>query len=135
MKSLVLVLLVACGGGSGDPNAPGGSGGSAAAGATPRDAVVDAWKAGGLQPSAFAPATVPVGPDCKAGTVNGVDALICAFPTPDAAKAAEAAAYAWVGAATGMVQIRGSLVIAAADRRKADPSGRTINQVMKLAPK
>ena len=133
MKRLVLVLLAACGGGSGDPNAPGSSGGAPAA--TPRDAVVDAWKAGGLQPSAFAPATVPVGPDCKAGTVNGVDALICAFPTPDAAKAAETAAYTWVGAATGMVQIRGSLVIAAADRRKADPSGRTINQVMKLAPK
>ena len=64
-----------------------------------------------------------------------VDTLICAFPTPDAAKAAEAAAYGWVGQATGMVQIRGALVVAAADRRKADPSGRTINQVMKLPPK
>lgn len=135
MRRAILILVAACGGGSGDPNAPGGSGSAAATGVTPRDAVVDAWKTGGLQPSAFAPATVPVGPDCKAGTVNGVDALVCAFPTPAAAKAAEAAAYTWVGAATGMVQIRGSLVIAAADRRKADPSGRTINQLMKLAPK
>lgn len=128
MKTFLLVAVVACGGGG----APGAGGGSAA---TPGDAVVEAWKAGGLLPSPFAPATVPVGPDCKAGTVNGVDALICAFPTPEAAKAAEAAAYTWVGAATGMVQIRGTTVIAAADRRKADPSGRTINQVMKLAPK
>jgi len=34
-----------------------------------------------------------------------------------------------------MVQSRNAVLVAAADRRKADPSGRTINQLMKLAPK
>jgi hypothetical protein len=61
--------------------------------------------------------------------------LICTFPTPTAAKAAEDAGLQWVGDATGMAQAHGVLLIAAADRQKADPNGRTINQLMKLAPK
>ncbi len=136
MKRLVVLLLAACGS-SGDPaNAtPGAPGVPGAVAAVPQEAVLTAWKTGGLQPSAFVAATVPIGTDCKSGTVNGVDVVICAFPTADAAKAAEPAGYAWVGDTTGMVLVRGSLVVAAADRRKADPSGRTINQVMKLAPK
>ena len=51
------------------------------------------------------------------------------------AKAAEDAGLVWVGETTGAAQARGTLLIAAADRRKSDPSGRTINQLMKLAPK
>jgi hypothetical protein len=129
MKQLVLALLAACGS-SGDPKAAPG-----AVAAAPQDAVLDAWKAGGLLPSAFTPSTVVPGADCKSGTVNGVDVAICTFPTAEAAKAGESPGYAWVGATTGMVQIRGALMIAAADKHKADPSGRTINQLMKLAPK
>ncbi|MBA3540755.1 MAG: hypothetical protein H0T79_14180 [Deltaproteobacteria bacterium] len=109
----------------------GGGGG----GGTSRDGLLEAWKTGGLAPSAFAAATTPVGKDCTSGTVNNVDVLVCAFATAEEAKQAEDAGLAWVGDTTGMSQARGALVIAAADRRKADPSGRTINKLMKLAPK
>jgi hypothetical protein len=34
-----------------------------------------------------------------------------------------------------MSQAKGAALIAAADRRKSDPSGRTINKLSKLAPK
>ena len=130
MKPLVLALaLVACGGKKDD--APGG--GSAAAG--PRDEVIAAWKAGNLEPSAFAPTPSPIAKDCAAGTVVGVDVLVCNLDDGADAKQAEAAGYAWVGATTGTVQVRGKLLIAAADRKKADVNGRTINALVKLAPK
>jgi hypothetical protein len=100
-----------------------------------RAAVVDAWKKGGLDPSALTPATVPVGKDCQSGTVGAIDVLVCVYPSDADAKAAEEPGLAWVGDTTGAAQARGTVLIAAADRRKSDPSGRTINQLMKLAPK
>jgi hypothetical protein len=101
----------------------------------PRDAVIAAWKQGGLEPSAFTPATVGFGADCQSGTVAGVDVVVCQYGAADEAKAAEEPALDWVGEATGVAQAAGRALIAAADRRKADPSGRTINQLVKLAPR
>jgi hypothetical protein len=80
-------------------------------------------------------ASVTFGTDCQSGTVGGVDVLLCVYPTPAEAKAAEDAGLGWVGAATGFSQAKGTVLIATADRRKTDPSGRTINQLSKLAPK
>ncbi|MDB4953570.1 MAG: putative lipoprotein [Myxococcales bacterium] len=108
-----------------------GKGGGAAAGGT--DAVVDAWKKGGLEPSAFTVATTNVGKDCKSGTVNKVDVLVCTYASADEAKKAQDAGLQWVGDTTGASQAKGSLLISVADRRKADPTGRTINQMFKLA--
>jgi len=51
----------------------------------------------------------------------------------DEAKTAEAKGLEWVGEATGMAQASGKVLVAASDRRKSDPSGRTINQLMKLS--
>lgn len=110
-------------------------GSDAPTGAAARDAAVAAWKAGSLQVSALTAATVPMGKDCQSGTVGAIDVVVCVYPTPAEAKAAEDAGLAWVGETTGAAQARGTLLIAAADRRKSDPSGRTINQLMKLAPK
>jgi hypothetical protein len=103
--------------------------------ASPRDKVIEAWKAGGLAPSSFTSAQVSVGQDCATGMVGGLDVLVCVFGTPTQAQGAEEAGYNWVGANTGSVQAKGSVLIAVADRKKADPSGKTINQMMKLAPK
>lgn len=100
-----------------------------------RSAVVDAWKKGGLSPSALTAATVDVGKDCQTGTVGAIDVLLCTYPTAADAKAAEPAGLTWVGDTTGAVQTSGSVLISISDRRKSDPSGRTINQLMKLAPK
>lgn len=120
-RALILVLIAACGKGAGGSGA--------------RDELLAAWKKAGLAPSAFTAAKdSPIGKDCSAGTVNSVDVVVCAFATPDEAKAAQDAGLQWVGDTTGISQAKGSLLIAAADRKKADPKGETINKLVKLAP-
>ena len=123
MRAFVVGMLVlaACGGSASDD---------------PRAALVARWKANGLETSALeaAPESV-VGTDCKTTHVHALEILLCSFKTPAEAKAAENAGYAWVGEATGAVRASTSVLVAVADRRKTDPSGKTINQLMKLAPK
>jgi hypothetical protein len=110
-----------------------GDGGAGAGGA--RDAVVNAWKAEKLTVSALAPAPVTFAKDCQSGTVEGVDVLLCNFLSPAEAKAAEDQGLTWVGSATGQSQAPGAARLVLVDRKKADPNGRTINRLMKLAPK
>ncbi|MBA3462655.1 MAG: hypothetical protein H0T46_22050 [Deltaproteobacteria bacterium] len=131
--ALLLVVLAACDKGDSANTSPFGEGAANAAG--PRDAIVEAWKKGGLTPSPLTPAQVAVGKDCQSGTVGAVDVLLCTYPTPADAKAAEDAGLGWVGDATGASQASGAVLVVVADRRKSDPSGRTINQMMKLAPR
>lgn len=134
MKQLWIVLALFVGAGcdkeEGKPGAAGASGGASAGG---RTGIVDAWKKAGLEVSALAPATVAFGKDCQSGTAGKVDVLVCEYASAAEATAAKEAALAWVGDTTGMTQASGKVLVAAADRRKADPSGRTINQMMKLA--
>jgi hypothetical protein len=117
---LLFVALIACDKAAETP-----------AGASGRDRIVEGWKKNGLTPSALTKAEVPVGKDCQSGTVGGIDVLLCVFPTEAEAKAAEEAGLAWVGDTTGAAQAKGAILVVAADRKKADPSGRTINQMMK----
>jgi len=118
-RAAIILVLAAC-----------GSGGNAS-----RDAVIAAWKSGGLAPPAFtAVKDSPVGKDCQAGTVNSVDVMVCTFATADEAKAAQDVGLKWVGDTTGISQAKGSVLIVAADRKKADPKGDTINKLVKLAP-
>ena len=124
MKIAILLLVAACGKGDGTT-----------AGSTPRDGVIDAWKKAGLAPSPFAAAaSSPVGNDCATGTVNNVDVLVCNFASPAEATAAVDAGLKWVGDTTGISVPKGSVLIVAADRKKADPTGATINMLTKLAP-
>ena len=122
MRTIAMITLLAACGKSGESGAPAG-----------RDAIVEAWKSAKLTPSSLAPATTAFAKDCQSGTVANVDVLLCTFPSPTEAKAAEAAGLTWVGAATGAARAHGSVLVVAADRRKADPNGRTINQLIKLA--
>lgn len=115
-----LVALAACGKG----DKPAG----------PRDAVIAAWKADKLTPPAMAPAKVAFGADCQSGTVESLDVLVCSFASPAEAKAAEDQGLSWIGSVTGASQAHGSALIVLADRKKADPNGRMINRLMKLAP-
>jgi hypothetical protein len=122
----VSVALVACG----DDKKTGGAGGT-----DPRTAVIDAWKAGGLTAGALEPAQAAgVGTDCKSTNVKALELLLCVYPSADAAKAAEEPGLAWVGSATGAVKSSGTVLVAVADRRKTEPSGKTINQLLKLTP-
>lgn len=128
--AIAIVLLAACGK-SDDKNMNAGPTGGGA-----RDAVVDAWKKGGLDISELKPVQVAAGKDCAAGTIGRLDVLVCSFASADEAKKAEDVGLQWVGdSPAGMSQAKGSLVIAVADRKKADPNGKTINQIFKLVPK
>jgi hypothetical protein len=102
--------------------------------ASARDKVLEAWKADKLAPSELTAAKVAVGKDCQSGTVEGIDVLVCNFASAAEAKAAEDAGLAWVGPTTGASQAHGAALVVLADRKKADPNGRTINRLMKLAP-
>lgn len=138
MRGLGIALLLMLGCSKDDKPADdksGSAGGETVASNPARDAMIDAWKKAGLSPSAMTPASVPVGKDCQSGTVNKVDVLVCVYGSPADAKAAEKPALDWVGGTTGAAWASGAVLVAAADRHKADPSGRTINQLMKLAPK
>jgi hypothetical protein len=104
-------------------------------GPSSRDGVIAAWKKGGLQPSAFTTAKTDVGKDCASGTVNKLDVLVCVYPSEKDAKAAEDAGLEWVGDTTGASRAQGETLIVVADRHKADPSGRTINQIVTLPAK
>lgn len=136
----LIVVALGCGGGKDD----GGGTTSdkptdkpadqAAAPASPAiDAVVAAWKKGGLSPSAMAPIKA-FGKTCQGGSVKDVDVVICEHGGQSTT--AEKAGLDWVGEApSGSAWTSGAVVIAAADRKKADKDGKTINQLMKLAPK
>lgn len=101
-------------------------------GASSRDGVVAAWKKGGLEPSPLTAAKTDIGKDCVSGTVNKVDVLVCTFGNAKDAKDAEDKGLEWVGDNTGAAKAQGEMLIVVADRRKADPSGRTINQLLTL---
>lgn len=123
--ALVVALAAAAACGKGGDSKPAG----------PRDAILAAWKAEKLEPTGLAAASVAFAKDCVSGAVSGVDVLLCNFPTPADAKAAEDQGLTWIGAVTGSAQAHGAALIVAADRKKSDPNGRVINKLMKLAPK
>jgi hypothetical protein len=134
----VLVLFAAACGGKDDS----AGGGDTTAKPTEKPAVseakqslVDAWKKAGLTPGELAPAEKGFGKDCNSTTVNKVEVVVCEFGNADEAKKAEAPGLEWVGTTTGAAWSAGPLVIAVADRKKADAGGKTINQLMKSTPK
>lgn len=98
-----------------------------------RGAIVEAWKTAGL--TATLAAGAGFGKDCSTGTVDKIDVVICEYGSADEAKKAEQPGLDWVGTTTGAAWASGSLVIAVADRKKSDPHGKTINQLMKSSPK
>jgi hypothetical protein len=124
MKKLVLIAIVAA------------ACSKANKGPTSRDGVIAAWKKGGLEPSAFTAVQQPdLGKDCASGTVNKLDVLVCTYATPELAKAAEDAGLKWVGDTTGASRAQGETLIVVADHKKADPNGKTINQIVTLPAK
>src|SRR5688500_3674734 len=98
------------------------------------DAVVDAWKKSGLD-SAFE--LVPLdgaplgGGKCKVGVVAGLDVTLCEYQDAAAAAQARPAGLARIGEATGSALVSGPLMLVVADRKKADPTGKTIDKLTK----
>jgi hypothetical protein len=101
-------------------------------GATSRDGVVAAWKKGGLETTELKAAKTDVGTDCASGTVSKLDVLVCTFKSAKEAKDAEDKGLAWVGDNTGASKAQGEMLIVVADRKKVDPQGKVLNQVITL---
>lgn len=98
------------------------------------DALIAAWKKAGLEvsPLTDVDATPYAANKCRGGTVGGVDVVVCNYDTGEDAKAAEDAALALLektAAPTASAIARGKSVLVVSDKRKADPSGRTINAI------
>ena len=106
-----------------------------AKGASSRDGVVAAWKKGGLEPSELKAAKTDVGKDCSAGMVGKLDVLVCTFPNEADAKAAEDSGLQWIGDTTGASKALGEMLVVVADRKKSDPNGKLINQLITLPAK
>ncbi|HVK77397.1 MAG TPA: hypothetical protein VM734_29020 [Kofleriaceae bacterium] len=108
-------------------------GGAAAGGGTGDDAVVAAWKKAGLEVSALTDADAKAysAEGCRSGTVSGVDVVLCKYDTGEDAKAAEDPALTSLGGVTGAAIAKGARLLVVADRRKADPTGRTIDAITK----
>lgn len=128
-----LFVIAACDKG----NKSAAAAGSASDESGPRKDLVEAWKKGGLAVSELAPEKVAFGTDCKKGTVGAIEVLVCQYPSADEAKQQTDAGNAWVAENmfAGSSQAHGPLLIVAADRQKSDPSGKTIQKLMSLAPK
>ena len=120
IAALAALALAACG--NDRPSPPAG-----------RDGVLAAWKQAGLTVSAMSEADGKAlgGGDCRAGTVSGLDVTLCSYGSDKAASAAQDAGLTSVGSATGASLAQGSMLLVVADRRNADPSGRTIDQITK----
>ena|SRR5688572_12613409 len=97
------------------------------------DGVLDAWKKAGLTVSAFenTDGAKYGGGDCRAGQINGIDAVLCLYASPELATAAQPKGLDAVGDATGSAIAEGKVLLVVVDRRKVDPEGRTINQATK----
>ena len=104
-------------------------------GPTSRDGAIYAWKKGGLDPSTFTDAKSDIGKDCATGTVNKLDVMVCTYASDKEAKAAEDAGLKWVGDTTGASRAQGDLLIIVADRKKVDPNGKIIKQIVSLPAK
>jgi hypothetical protein len=104
--------------------------------AAPEDAsdVVKSWKAAGLEVGEMTALDEhELGEaSCERGEVKGVETTLCAYDSDEAAEAARPAGLAAVGDATGSALANGKVLLIVADRDKADPDGKTINQMTKV---
>jgi hypothetical protein len=94
--------------------------------------ISDAFAAAGLAPQNFAPtdATYFHAARCYAGLINGVDAVVCEYGTPDALALGKQAGEQWAASAgTAAVLGNGRTLLALADRAHSDPNGRTIHKI------
>ena len=94
--------------------------------------VSQAFTAAGLQPSQFAPtdATRFNASRCYAGRIDGIDAIVCEYATPEALAVGKQAGEQWAASApTAAVLGNGRTLLALADRARTDPNGRTIHKI------
>jgi hypothetical protein len=103
-------------------------------GGDPLDEGVDALGSAGLHVETFKPTDARrlSATSCRQGKVEGLDALLCGYDSAEAQTRAERGAEDWIaGAVTGTWTARRSLLLVVADRAHVDPSGKTMQKVVK----
>lgn len=109
-----------------------GCGKKATEGGVTLQQVNDAFNGAGIKTDAFQP-TDPSkfrAQKCVAGSVDGVDTVVCEYGSADALALGKKAGEQWAAnATTAAVLGNGRAVLAVADRGRADPSGKTIHKI------
>jgi hypothetical protein len=93
--------------------------------------VNDALLAAGFKLDTFQPADPGKfqARSCAAGTLAGVETVVCEYAQPEA-ELGRKAGEAWVAqAVTGAVLVNGHTLLAVADRAHVDPNGKTIHRI------
>ncbi len=99
------------------PTAPAGS----------QQAVIAAWDRAGLDPGGFGPVDGSrLGGDCTSGAIRGVEVTLCEFDDDTSAHKAKSRARKLIGSAKGKAIAHGSLLLAVADRMRADSAAETM---------
>ncbi|MBI4512160.1 MAG: hypothetical protein HY698_21180 [Deltaproteobacteria bacterium] len=91
--------------------------------------VLVAWKLAGLEPKGFQKVDSLEGGRCERGSVGEIETTLCAFHDEETARKAQAAGLSAIGDVTGASLAEGKLLLVVADRKRADPSGRRLNEI------
>lgn len=101
------------------------------------DEVLSAWRAAGLLPEGFI-STPPPAPNtaiyCERGKIRGVDTTVCEYegdPALDRGMAQVRDDWARLDVHTGVLLRAQRTTMAAVDRERREPSGKTINEMAK----
>lgn len=109
-----------------------GCGKKATEGGVRLEQVSDAFASAGLKPDSFQP-TDPArfsAQKCVAGTVDGVETVVCEYGSPDALALGKKAGEQWASTATTAAVLgNGRTLLAVADRAHVDPNGKTIHKI------
>jgi len=93
--------------------------------------VAGAWREAGLTVSDFtAVKSGDLGGECAAGKVDAIEVTLCRYADEAAAEKAQPAGLKKVGDTTGSSVASGRFLLVVADRDKADPEGKVLNQII-----
>jgi hypothetical protein len=94
--------------------------------------ISEAFASAGLTPQNFAPTDAGRfhAARCYLGLIDGVEALVCEYGSPDALAIGKQAGEQWASSApTAAVLGNGRTLLALADRAHSDPNGKTIHKI------
>jgi hypothetical protein len=93
------------------------------------------WKKAGHSTGEFKEAKPVANGKCESGSVSGLVATVCQFPSADDAKKAEEAGWTLIADAVGSATVRGKVLVVVYDARNEDPSGRRLDEVLAAVSK
>jgi hypothetical protein len=102
------------------------------AGGAGLDQVNESFNSAGLKVEPFVPTDAARynASRCLSGRIEGVEALLCEYGSPETAKLGHPAGEEWIATAnTGVAVESGRVMLVLADRARVDPNGRAITRI------